>query len=400
LSIFSECGRRLTQIPATTASSSDRGGVPEVSFSQPEPGIVAVHLGGDWAAHGRLPPPAAVEAALAQSPDARCVRFAVDALTGWDSRLVAFVLAVGRICDARQVRLDAAGLPDGAERLMRLATAVAEKSGARRTAAAKPFLERVGERWQRAVKAVQDAVRFLGEVSLGIGRLFTGRTRLRRADLWQLMEECGAGAAAIVCLTSVLTGMSIAFVGAIQLQQFGAEIFVADLVALSAVREMAASMTAFVMAGRTGAAFAARLGTMQVNEEVDALQTFGVPPIDFLVIPRIVALVLMMPLLYFYACVMAIIGGALVVVGTQNVSAFAYLHQTIGALDLLDFAVGVAKAVVFGALIAFFGCYRGIRCGRSAAAVGEAATSAVVQSIVAIIVANMVFAVITNILGV
>jgi phospholipid/cholesterol/gamma-HCH transport system permease protein len=341
-----------------------------------------------------------VDRALAARPAAARLSLDADGLAAWDSRLVSFILAVARLCEQRRVEVDASGLPDGAERLMRLATALPEKQGARRTAERTPLLARLGSAWLGLGKALREAISFLGEVSVGMARLVTGRARLRAADLWDLMEDCGAKAAGIVCLTSLLTGMSIAFVGAIQLAQFGAEIFVADLVALSAVREMAPSMTAFVMAGRTGAAFAARIGTMQVNEEVDALKTLGIPPVDFLVTPRILALVLMMPLLYFYACLLAILGGAIVVLGTLNVSAFAYYHQTIGALDLVDFAIGVVKAVVFGALIGFFGCYCGIRCGRSAAAVGEAATAAVVQSIVAIIVANMIFAVLTNILGV
>lgn len=390
----------LSQPSPTPPPASGADSAPRLRFSEPEPGLLALHLSGDWSGGGRLPAAAAVAAELAARPGATRLGFAVDGVGRWDSRLVAFVLAVGRVCEQHGVTVEAAGLPDGVERLTRLATAVAEKKGARRSDQRTPFLARVGETWQGIIKAVRDGLQFLGDVALGVGRLFTGRTRLRRADLWLLMEECGAKAAGIVCLTSLLTGMSIAFVGLIQLQQFGAEIFVADLVALSAVREMAASMTGFVMAGRTGAAFAARLGTMQVNEEVDALQTLGVPPIDFLVIPRIVALVLMMPLLYFYAALLAMLGGAFVVVGAQHVSAFAYLHQTVGALELIDFVIGTAKAVVFGALIGFFGCFRGIRCGRSAAAVGEAATAAVVQSIVAIIVANMVFAVVTSIIGV
>lgn len=373
---------------------------PRIDFSEPAAGTLALHLSGNWAIAQRLPSPAAVEAALAARPAARRLSFRVEALAGWDSRLVAFILGVARICAAREVEIETAGLPDGAERLMRLATAVPEKEGARRSASRPPFLARLGSAWQNAGKRLRDAIQFLGDVALGVGRLFTGRTRLRFADLWLLLEECGAKAVSIVSLTSLLTGMSIAFVGAIQLAQFGAEIFVADLVAISAVREMAPSMTAFVMAGRTGAAFAARLGTMQVNEEIDALRTLGLPPIDVLVIPRIVALVLMMPLLYIYACLLAIAGGAIVVLGTLNVSAFAYVHQTAGALDLVDFLVGGTKALAFGALIGFFGCYCGIRCGRSAAAVGEAATAAVVQSIVAIIVANMIFAVLTNVLGV
>ncbi len=373
---------------------------PELTFSQPEQGTLALHLHGDWVLAHRLPSATAVEGQLDQQPGAKRLSLDVAQLGRWDSRLLTFIQAVKKLCETRSIAFDATTLPDGAARLLRLAAAVPEKKGARRTSERTPLLQRFGKGWLQTVESTRETVGFLGEVALGFGRLFRGKTRLRRADLWQLLEECGAQAAGIVCLISLLTGMSTAFVGAIQLARFGAGIFVADLVALSTVREMAPTMTAFVMAGRTGAAFAARLGTMQVNEEIDALQTLGIPPIDFLVLPRIIALVLMMPLLFFYASLLSMLGGAGVVLGTLNVSGFAYFHQTAGAISLVDISVGLTKSVVFGALVAFFGCYCGIKCGRSAAAVGAAATSAVVQSIIAIIAANMVFAVITNILGV
>lgn len=390
----------MGQARTTPADSTASDGEPTLTFSDSGAGTLALHLSGDWVLAKQVPSATDVDGRLQQQPAATRVQLDVANVGQWDSRLLTFVLNVTRICEARSVAFDPGTLPDGAERLLRLASAVPEKKGARRTNERPPLLQRLGAGWLGMIAGVRDTVDFLGQVALGFGRLFTGRTRLRRADLWQLLQECGAEASWIVCLISLLTGMSTAFVGAIQLARFGAEIFVADLVALSTVREMAPTMTAFVMAGRTGAAFAARIGTMQVNEEVDALQTLGIPPIDFLVIPRIVALVLMMPLLFFYASLFSMLGGAGVVLGTLNVTGFAYFHQTAGAIDLVDIGVGLAKSVVFGALVAFFGCYCGIKCGRSAAAVGAAATSAVVQSIIAVIVANMVFAVITNILGV
>lgn len=376
------------------------GNVPTLQFSPSTEKTISLLLGGDWVLANRVPGAAEVDSRLQRQPEIRQLRLNVANLGQWDSRLLTFVVAVSKVCEARNVTLDTGALPDGAERLLKLATAVAEKQGARKSKDRPPFLQRVGSQWVSFLGSGREMVDFLGQVALGFVRLATGRTRLRMADLWQLIEECGVQAAGIVCLICLLVGMSTAFVGAIQLAKFGADIFVADLVAISTLREMAPTMTAFVMAGRTGAAFAARLGTMQVNEEVDALQTLGIPPIDFLVIPRIVALLLMMPLLYVYASLLGILGGAAVALGTLNVSAFAYLHQTVGAVDLADFSVGMVKAIVFGALVGFFGCYCGIKCGRSAAAVGAAATSAVVQSMIAIIAANMVFAVITNILGV
>jgi phospholipid/cholesterol/gamma-HCH transport system permease protein len=203
----------------------------------------------------------------------------------------------------------------------------------------------------------------------------------------------------IILLISVLVGISTAFIGAIQLQKFGTEIFVANLIGLSMVRQMAASMTAFVMAGRTGAAYAAQIGTMQVNQEIDALETLGVPPTDFLVVPRIMAMILMMPFLYFFSCLSGILGGMIVANLMLNISPIAFYQQLIGALHIKDFVVGVLMAIVFGALVAFYGCLRGMQCGRSAASVGQAATSAVVGAIVAIIVANFIFSIATTDLG-
>jgi phospholipid/cholesterol/gamma-HCH transport system permease protein len=214
------------------------------------------------------------------------------------------------------------------------------------------------------------------------------------------MQECGARALPIVSLISLLVGLILAFVGAIQLQQFGAQIYVADLVGIAMVREMGAMMTAIVMAGRTGAAFAAQLGTMQVNEEIDAFSTLGFSPIDFLVLPRMLALILMMPLLCIYADAMGILGGALVGVAMLDLTITEYFIETQGAIDMVDIMVGVVKSAVFGVLVALAGCLRGIQCGRSAQAVGLATTSAVVMGIVFIIVTDGIFSVITEAVGI
>ena len=181
---------------------------------------------------------------------------------------------------------------------------------------------------------------------------------------------------------------------------FGAQIYVANLVGIAMAREMGALMTGIIMAGRTGAAFAAQIGTMQVNEEVDALTTMGISPMEFLVLPRMLALIVMMPLLCLYADLMGILGGVFVGVGMMDLNFLQYMEQTRNALNLTQFGIGVVKSVVFGIIIAVSGCLRGIECGRSASAVGDAATSAVVTSITLIIVADGIFAVITNILGI
>jgi phospholipid/cholesterol/gamma-HCH transport system permease protein len=214
------------------------------------------------------------------------------------------------------------------------------------------------------------------------------------------IQQCGANALPIVSLISFLVGLILAFVGAVQLAMFGAQIFVADLVGIAMLRVMGAIMVGIVMSGRTGAAFAAQLGTMQVNEEIDALKTMGVSPMEFLVLPRMLALVVMMPLLCIYADLMGILGGLVVGVGLLDISVTQYIVQTKGALNLNHFFIGIFQAAVFGVLVALAGCLRGIQCGRSASAVGDATTSAVVTSIVAITIATAIITLGCNVLGI
>jgi len=230
--------------------------------------------------------------------------------------------------------------------------------------------------------------------------LMRGRAAFRASDFLLVVQRSGAEALGIVSLISFLVGVILAFVGAVQLAQFGAAIYVADLVGIAMVRDMGAMMTAIVMAGRTGAAFAAELGTMKVNREIDALTTMGIDPMEFLVLPRMIALFLMMPLLALYANLMGILGGAVVGVFMLDLSWTTYYQETAAAVTLTEIAGGIFKAAIYGALVAIAGCLRGMECGTSAAAVGSATTSAVVTSIVLIISACGLFAVLFYILGI
>jgi len=227
-----------------------------------------------------------------------------------------------------------------------------------------------------------------------------GRAYFRRSDLALILQDCGAQALPIVSLISFLVGLILAFMGAVQLQQFGAQTFVANLVGLGMSREMGAMMVGIIMAGRTGAAFAAQLGTMRVNEEIDALTTMGISPMDFLVLPRMLALVVMLPLLCLYADLLGILGGLVVGVGMLDLGLVQYVVQTREALAPMDFVLGLIKSAVYGALVAIAGCLRGMQCGNSSAAVGTAATSAVVTSIVWIVVASAILTLIYDALGV
>lgn len=361
-------------------------------------GTLQLRLAGDWLA-GSLPLTLReVEDALSGKTTGS-LRFETENLHSWDSGLLTFLIALKKLCDAQKIAFDDGNLPDGARRLLALASAVPEQQAGKDSSRA-PLLERVADRALAAWKSVVDMLDFLGEVTLACGRLITGRARFRRSDLWAIMRECGADALPIVSLISALVGLIFAFVGAVQLSMFGAEIYVASLVAIAVVRVMGAIMTGIIMAGRTGAAFAARIGTMQVNEEIDALATLGISPIDFLVLPRIIALVVMMPLLCLYADLMGILGGLAVGVFMLDLNLGEYLEMTKLAVGLKDFWIGLFHSAVFGVLVALSGCLRGLQCGRSASAVGDAATSAVVTGIVNIIVATAVITVICNILGI
>jgi len=199
-----------------------------------------------------------------------------------------------------------------------------------------------------------------------------------------------------VAMINFLVGLILAFVGAIELRRFGASIYVADLVGIASVREMGCIMTGIILCGRTGAAFAAQLGTMKVNEEISALETFGISPIEFLVLPRMVALMLVMPFLCAFADFISIAGGFCVSVSMLDVTPTVYLARTIQAIQLKSFLLGVGKGSFFGFLVAYAGCFRGMQSGYSAAAVGEATTKAVVTGITAIVASDGIFAVLTN----
>jgi phospholipid/cholesterol/gamma-HCH transport system permease protein len=263
-----------------------------------------------------------------------------------------------------------------------------------------PVLRRIGQRTIDYTGKSLESIGLFGEVLIASWQLLRGRAVYYKADAWAVLQACGAESLPIVGLVNLLVGAIIAFVGSVQLQQFGAGELLADGVAIATVREMGAVITAVVLSGRTGAAFAAQIATMQGNEEIDALRVMGVPVVEFLVLPRVLALSLMMPLLYFYGCLFGILGGFLVGTGMLDLSLSSFLERTVEALYGRYFLFGVSKSLVFGGLVALSGCYYGLRAGRNAAAVGEATTSAVVAGIVGVIAVDAIFAVCANALGI
>ena len=358
-------------------------------------GQLVLAISGDWRRGGMAP------AIQGDAPAKAPARYVTDGLGEFDSTLPAFILAhlrsVPKPGDEAKPSLD--GLPPDLRGLMELALAVPEEIEARQMPADISEIKKLGTTSLNVWACVLSIAEFTGQSVLALGRFVTGRARFRARDFWMVVQECGAQALPIVSLISFLIGLILAFVGNVQLANFGASLYVADLVGIAMVREMGVMMTAIIMSGRTAAAFAAHLGSMKANQEIDALKTFGFDPFDFLVLPRLLALVLMMPLLTLYANAVGIFGGMLVgaAVGIPPV---LYWNETVATIGLTMASLGVFKSVFFGAVIAMSGCLQGMHAGNSSAAVGEATTRAVVASITAIIILDSGFAAIFTVLDI
>jgi phospholipid/cholesterol/gamma-HCH transport system permease protein len=357
-------------------------------------GRLEVSLGGVWQVTAARPSWTSIRG---DRPTPAGVRVRVDEVEKWDTSLLLFLYEVQEWCRAAGTQCETGALPEKIRVLLAQFTSAHEASVP--VDRSESFLTGVGsatiETWGRA----RMASTFVGESVIGIVRLILRPHKFRWRDCIDEMQQCGAMALPIVSLISFLVGLIMAYQAAVQLRQFGADIFVADLVGLSVVREMGPMMAAIIIAGRTGAAFAATLANMKANEEVDALETLGIAPVHFLVLPRIVALVCMMPLLALYADGVGILGGMAVAGAVLDIPPSAYWIETQSIVDLSDINSGLIKSVAFGVLIALAGCLRGLQAERSAAGVGRAATSAVVTAILLIIVADALFAVVFNMLG-
>ncbi len=371
----------------------------EINVSRKEHTLEAAIVG-DWVLDAQTPALEAVLTQLGDGSDVKRLVFSTQGLGRWDSLLMTELIRLVDYGAKQNIEVDTTTLPEGIQGLLSLVYAVPERAGARRQETKTPWLEIIGKGGMRIYKDGQATVSFVGETAQSIFALTRGKARFRWVDLWRYIQDCGPSALPIVSLISLLVGLILAFVGAVQLALFGAQIFIADLVGLGMTREMGGLMAAIIMSGRTGAAFAAQLGTMQVNSEIDALKTMGFKPMEFLVLPRMLALVLIMPLLCLYANLMGIIGGALVTVSFFDVSLIQYMDRTAAAVGIPDLMIGIFKCGVFGVLIALAGCMRGMQCGRSASAVGDAATSAVVTGIVFIVISDALMTVMCNRLGI
>lgn len=353
-----------------------------------------VFLEGVW----RVTAPRPAWRGLVEGRSPGIVRLRAGELGRWDSSLPLFVFAAQQWARERGIACDTDALPANLrEVLSQLARSHETSVPVDR---AESFLTNVGLATADTLAKARAILGFVGECVLGVQRLARRPGKFRWGDCLGEMQQCGAMALPIVSLISFLVGVTLAYTGALVLRQFGGDIWIADMIGLSMVREMGAVMTGVVLAGRTGAAFAATLGNMKAGEEIDALETLGIPPVEFLVLPRIMALAIMMPLLTMYANALGILGGMVVAYGLLSIPPAAYWVEMLTIVDLSDIASGFIKAVAFGVIIGLSGCLRGLQAERSAAGVGQAATSAVVTALLLIVVADALFAVIFNALGI
>ncbi len=260
-------------------------------------------------------------------------------------------------------------------------------------------LEEIGRAAAGTWRDLRAQVEFIGEATAALAYAATHPASVRWRDVWRICERVGVDALPIVALISFLMGMILAFQSAVPMKRFGAEIFVADLIGLAMLRELGPLLTAILLAGRSGAAFAAEIGTMRVNQEVDALTTMGLDPVRFLVTPRLIAALLMTPLLTVFAGLIGLVGGA-VTMTSFSIPFVTFLKQVDGAVNLDDFLAGFVKSFVFAVLVAGIGCLRGLQTEAGASAVGDSATRAVVSGIILLVVVDGVFALIYYLLDV
>lgn len=370
--------------------NAPQAAVPHARWAR-DGGRVVLELAGEWRRGGPAP---WIEGETAENaPDF----YVTDGLGDFDSTLPAFLLAHIRMAGEAEASLD--GLPPNLRGLMELALAVPEEIEAREKPSHDNEIRKLGVHTLGAWIGVRSIVDFTGQSMLSLARFFSGRARFRSRELWVIVQQCGADALPIVSLISFLIGLIMAFVGNVQLANFGASLYVADLVGIAMVREMGVMMTAIIMSGRTGASFAAHIGSMKANQEIDALRTFGFDPFDFLVLPRMLALVLMMPLLTMYSNVIGILGGMLVG-SAVGIPPSLFWNETLTIVTMENAFLGVFKSVFFGAVIAMCGCMQGMHAGNSSAAVGHATTRAVVASITTIIIMDSAFAAIFTVLDI
>jgi len=378
---------------------TDRSGAPSLAFpDRPVPmqvdtrysdGTLIVQPIGTWTLDSPLPHIRTVVADAHPPASVTAVAFDTSQLEDWDSSLVTFLFETVEYGRAHDLDVDIDTLPSSLARLVSLSQAVPEEE-TEGDQEASSLLARLGHWGLDAYDEAISFVTFTGRVVRSLTGLLTAQVKMRWRTFGVALQSSTSAALPIVTVISLLVGLIVAFLGAVVLRRFGADYFVSYLVSYGMLRELGALMTAIIMTGRTGAAFAAELGSMKVGEEVDALETFGISPIDFLVTPRFLAAVLALPMLTVYADVLGILGGMAVAVTMLDLSVTQFFTGLLEPVVLSDGLIGIFKAVVYGGIIGLAGCMRGLQTGDDASAVGNATTSAVVTGILLIVLANAV----------
>lgn len=357
---------------------------------------LTLSLGGDFV---RFEPSEQLYTAANLISVKKIVISAVKPVNDWDSSLLLILFKLKNIADTRKIDFQTHNLPDGLIRMLSLATAVKPHHDII-VNHHEPLLDRIGGYWLNLYNIFMKGFDFAVDNILSLTKFIRGKSVTRKVDFLFALEDCGPKALGIVSLISFMVGLILAFVGAIQLKTFGAQVYVASLVTIGMIRIMGAIMVGIIMAGRTGASFAATLGTMQVNEEIDALKTMGIPISDFLVLPRLAAMIIAMPLLTMLADFMGMLGGGFVGVMLLDIPASEYWRYSWKAWSMSNFWVGIFHGFVFAFIISLCGCYYGINSGRNADGVGVATTKAVVSGIVWMIIATGIITFIFERLGI
>ncbi|MDF7806115.1 MlaE family lipid ABC transporter permease subunit [Pontiellaceae bacterium B12219] len=354
---------------------------------------------------GRLDAPSAAHLwpdvhALLETKDVRSMVVDGSGILYADGAGTALLVFMRQVALRREIALEFQGLEADVAAMLELYPA--EKLADPIAAAPKrssDLVEQIGHAAWGAFVGVKDHISFLGELVVGLFKMVFHPGGIRVKDFFSVVEASGPQALPIIGMLGFLVGLILAFQGAVLMAQFGAEIYIADFVGKSVTRELGPLITAIIVAGRTGSAFAAEIGTMKVNEEVDALKTMGLDPVRFLVIPRVAAATLMTPLLAVMTNLFGLAGGAVVMSGI-GFPLITYVNRVMAAVTPADYLGGLFKAIVFGLLISSAGCLCGLRTGEGASAVGTSATRAVVSSIIMIVIADGIFAVLFYYLGI
>ena len=361
-------------------------------------GILNVDLAGSWKLADGLKDFEGDLTRSAPIDSARSIQFRADSLVDWDSSLLVYLQQIADYAEEAGIEFDANSLPSSLRELLLLARAVPEVETKGEVARVNPLVQ-LGQSSISFFEELGMFVQFGAKGMAAFWQLLSRKRKIRWREIWPVIQKTGPQALGLVTLIAFMIGAILAFLGYYVLARFGASIYVVYIVGFGVLREMGPLMTAIIIAGRTGAAFAAEIGSMKSNEELDAYSTMGIDPFDIVVMPRLIALFFMMPVLTIYADAVGIFGGMLISLLLSDLTLELFIEKFTADINLFQFGIGIFKAVIFGIVVALSGCLRGMQSGKSADAVGQATTSAVVTGITLIIAVNFLIDFVITMMG-